>query len=226
MKLLQGLSECRLLSDARGRRFALALLARRSRLHPGTRYIARGLNDAGSPGNEVECEQVVWLPDAVPLREGNNGGGDGHGDVGGKGEGEGEGRDLQGGAGGGFPEEVIGSPKFTEIPLAGSADPQQAGPQGNTIGSAQSTSDAPSARQQQGPGHGPAQGQGQGVSADGSGYSGPHWSSYVWRRGTVPIWWGAEIKSTVGEAEIFVSVRLQWLRSASGRVRICLRGSF
>ena len=33
------------------------------------------------------------------------------------------------------------------------------------------------------------------------------WSSYVWRRGTVPIWWGAEIKSTVGEAEIFVAAK-------------------
>ena len=32
------------------------------------------------------------------------------------------------------------------------------------------------------------------------------WSSYVWRRGTVPIWWGVEIKSGgVGEATIVVS---------------------
>ena len=34
------------------------------------------------------------------------------------------------------------------------------------------------------------------------------WSSYVWRRGTVPIWWGVEIKSGgVGEATIIVSAR-------------------
>ena len=33
------------------------------------------------------------------------------------------------------------------------------------------------------------------------------WSSYVWRRGTVPIWWGQEIKSSVSEAEIYVSER-------------------
>jgi hypothetical protein len=26
----------------------------------------------------------------------------------------------------------------------------------------------------------------------------------VWRRGTVPLWWGQEIKSTVGEAEIYI----------------------
>ena len=32
------------------------------------------------------------------------------------------------------------------------------------------------------------------------------WSTYVWRRGTVPIWWGVEIKSGgVGEASIVVS---------------------
>ena len=29
-------------------------------------------------------------------------------------------------------------------------------------------------------------------------------SSYLWRRGTVPIWWGAEIKSTLQDAELFV----------------------
>lgn len=34
------------------------------------------------------------------------------------------------------------------------------------------------------------------------------WSSYVWRRGTVPIWWGVELKSAgVGEAAIVVSAR-------------------
>ena len=32
------------------------------------------------------------------------------------------------------------------------------------------------------------------------------WSTYTWRRGTVPIWWGVEIKSGgVGEATIVVS---------------------
>lgn len=31
------------------------------------------------------------------------------------------------------------------------------------------------------------------------------WSSYVWRRGTVPIWWGVELKSGgVGEANIVI----------------------
>lgn len=34
------------------------------------------------------------------------------------------------------------------------------------------------------------------------------WSSYVWRRGTVPIWWGVELKSGgVGEAIINVNSR-------------------
>jgi hypothetical protein len=106
--LVQGLAECRVLADAAGTRFAVALLARRSRLHPGTRYLARGLNDVAAPGNEVECEQLCWrVPDA------------------------------------------------SQAPEAAEA----------------------------------------------------RWASHVWRRGTVPIRWGAEIKNTVGEAEIYVAAR-------------------
>jgi hypothetical protein len=47
-------------------RWVLALISRRSCLHPGTRYLARGLNSAASPGNEVECEQLVWTQAAAP----------------------------------------------------------------------------------------------------------------------------------------------------------------
>ncbi len=54
----QGLIEERDMVDANGRPFAYALVSRRSRLHPGMRYIARGLNALASPGNELECEQV------------------------------------------------------------------------------------------------------------------------------------------------------------------------
>lgn len=32
-------------------------------------------------------------------------------------------------------------------------------------------------------------------------------STYIWRRGTIPIWWGAELKLTAAEAEIYVSDR-------------------
>lgn len=32
-------------------------------------------------------------------------------------------------------------------------------------------------------------------------------NSYIWRRGTIPIWWGAELKITAAEAEIYVSDR-------------------
>jgi hypothetical protein len=92
----------------------VALFAKRSSLHPGTRYIARGLNAAASPGNEVECEQLVW---AIPAGSHN-----------------------------------------------GSASELSSCIEGST-----------------------------------------KWSSYVWRRGTVPIWWSQEIKSTVGEAEISVA---------------------
>ncbi|XP_010916119.1 probable phosphoinositide phosphatase SAC9 [Elaeis guineensis] len=95
--LLQGFAECRNIGGTGQQGGTVALIARRSRLHPGTRYLARGLNACSSTGNEVECEQLVW-------RAGQN------------------------------------------IPF----------------------------------------------------------SSYIWRRGTIPIWWGAELK-LAGEAEIYVS---------------------
>ncbi len=55
---LQGVVESRSLEDNQGTRYTLVLFSRRSRLHPGMRYIARGLNSRASPGNEIECEQV------------------------------------------------------------------------------------------------------------------------------------------------------------------------
>jgi hypothetical protein len=42
----------------------VAVFGRRSSAHPGTRYLARGLNDAAAPGNEVEMEQIVWVREA------------------------------------------------------------------------------------------------------------------------------------------------------------------
>ncbi|OIV93216.1 hypothetical protein TanjilG_27395 [Lupinus angustifolius] len=99
--LLQGFVECRSFGSSGQLEGIVALLARRSRLHPGTRYLARGLNSCFSTGNEVECEQLVW----VPKRAGQS---------------------------------------------------------------------AP-------------------------------FNTYVWRRGTIPIWWGAELKITAAEAEIYVS---------------------
>ncbi|XP_061373421.1 probable phosphoinositide phosphatase SAC9 isoform X2 [Gastrolobium bilobum] len=99
--LLQGFAECRSFGSSGQLEGIVALTARRSRLHPGTRYLARGLNSCFSTGNEVECEQLVWVPKRV----------------------------------------------------------------------------------------------GQSVP----------FNTYVWRRGTIPIWWGAELKITAAEAEIYVS---------------------
>ena len=52
------------------------------------------------------------------------------------------------------------------------------------------------------------------------------WSSYVWRRGTVPIWWGVEIKSGgVGEATIVVSADRPYngtKRSAHAQLFVCI----
>ncbi|GAB4836288.1 Probable phosphoinositide phosphatase sac9 [Ancistrocladus abbreviatus] len=99
--LLQGFAECRSFGSLGQQEGIVALIARRSRLHPGTRYLARGLNSCFGTGNEVECEQLVW----VPKRAGQS------------------------------------------IPF----------------------------------------------------------STYIWRRGTIPIWWGAELKITAAEAEIYVA---------------------
>lgn len=77
--LCQGLAEACALSDIHGVVFTVALMARRSHLHAGTRYKARGLNARGGPANEIECEQVVllneqrwasyvWRRGSVPLR--------------------------------------------------------------------------------------------------------------------------------------------------------------
>lgn len=101
--LLQGFAECRSFGSSGQLEGIVALIARRSRLHPGTRYLARGLNSCFSTGNEVECEQLVW----VPKKAGQS------------------------------------------IPF----------------------------------------------------------NTYIWRRGTIPIWWGAELKITAAEAEIYVSDR-------------------
>lgn len=101
--LLQGFADCRIFGSLGQQEGIVALLARRSRLHPGTRYLARGINSCYSTGNEVECEQLVW----VPRKAGQS------------------------------------------IPF----------------------------------------------------------NTYVWRRGTIPIWWGAELKITAAEAEIYVSDR-------------------
>lgn len=99
--LLQGFAECRSFGSLGQQEGIVALTARRSRLHPGTRYLARGLNSCFSTGNEVECEQLVW----VPKKAGQS------------------------------------------VPF----------------------------------------------------------NTYIWRRGTIPIWWGAELKITAAEAEIYVS---------------------
>ncbi|PPD87944.1 hypothetical protein GOBAR_DD15132 [Gossypium barbadense] len=97
----------------------VALTARRSRLHPGTRYLARGINSCFSTGNEVECEQLVW----VPKRAGQS------------------------------------------VPF----------------------------------------------------------NTYIWRRGTIPIWWGAELKMTAAEAEIYVSDREPYRGSSQYYQRLSKR---
>lgn len=131
----QGVVEARTLADAAGRRFTVALLARRSRLHPGMRYIARGLNALASPGNEIECEQLVWA-DGDPVLPDRNG----------------------------------------------------AAPSVSASGEG-----------------GRGEGDGVGVRDQGEGAR-VRWSSFLWRRGTVPIWWGVELRSGgVGEANIVVS---------------------
>ncbi len=44
--------------------YHLVLSSRKSRLHVGPRYKARGLNELADPGNEFECEQVCGATNA------------------------------------------------------------------------------------------------------------------------------------------------------------------
>ncbi|BFG40354.1 hypothetical protein CerSpe_266280 [Prunus speciosa] len=117
--LLQGFAECRSFGTLGKLEGIVALIARRSRLHPGTRYLARGLNSCFSTGNEVECEQIVWVPRKA----------------------------------------------------------------GQTV----------------------------------------PFNTYVWRRGTIPIWWGAELKITAAEAEIYVSDRHPYKGSSEYYQRLTKR---
>ncbi|KAF6171493.1 hypothetical protein GIB67_018017 [Kingdonia uniflora] len=120
--LLQGFAEYRIFGSSGQQEGIVALTARRSRLHPGTRYLARGLNACYSTGNEVECEQLVW----VPRRSGQS------------------------------------------VPF----------------------------------------------------------NTYIWRRGTIPIWWGAELKTvTAAEAEIYVSNRDPYKGSSQYYERLSKRYS-
>ncbi|XP_070006275.1 probable phosphoinositide phosphatase SAC9 isoform X2 [Nicotiana sylvestris] len=117
--LLQGFAESRSFGSLGQQEGVVALTARRSRLHPGTRYLARGLNSCYSTGNEVECEQLVW----IPKRAGQS------------------------------------------VPF----------------------------------------------------------NTYIWRRGTIPIWWGAELKLTAAEAEIYVASRDPYKGSAQYYQRLTKR---
>lgn len=46
---------------------------------------------------------------------------------------------------------------------------------------------------------------------------------YLWRRGTVPLWWGAEIKSNIAEAEIYVCENRTYEGSAQYYKRLSRR---
>eukprot|EP00775_Hariotina_reticulata_P004194 gene4194-4442_t len=66
--LLQGMAESRELEDFDGCRYSYCLISRRCRLHVGPRYKARGLNENADPGNEIECDQVVWKHSEAPNK--------------------------------------------------------------------------------------------------------------------------------------------------------------
>lgn len=117
--LLQGFAEVRSFGSLGQQEGIVGLIARRSRLHPGTRYLARGINSCFGTGNEVECEQLVWVPKS-----------------------------------------------------AGQSVP---------------------------------------------------FTTYIWRRGSIPIWWGAELKITAAEAEIYVAEQDPYKGSAEYYERLSRR---
>ncbi|KAJ5067526.1 phosphoinositide phosphatase sac9-related [Anaeramoeba ignava] len=57
--LLQGIAVGRNLQNQD--LFNMFLITRKTHLNPGTRYHARGLNEFGEAGNEMECELVSWI---------------------------------------------------------------------------------------------------------------------------------------------------------------------
>lgn len=75
VKLVQGLC---LSSCPPGKDFSITYILRRSSLNPGTRYLARGLNNKNEPGNEIECELIFsqdkkfwtqrWRRGSAPIR--------------------------------------------------------------------------------------------------------------------------------------------------------------
>ena len=181
--LLQGLAESRRLVDAEGAEFRVAVFGRRSSAHPGTRYLARGLNDRAAPGNEVEMEQLVWREEreeeeaAVKKEEGEV-----------KEEGKGSSsseREDRARSGGG--EDASSGPNAVSEARGRSGDEEgtTSGSRSCASGEASSSSSSSSSRRRLG--------------------SFSRWSGYVWRRGSVPIRWRQEIKQSIGEAEIVVA---------------------
>ena len=66
--LLQGYAESKELpawkdEDGVETKEHMCMIARKSKRHPGPRYIARGLGDEGYPANEVEVQIIVWRED-------------------------------------------------------------------------------------------------------------------------------------------------------------------
>eukprot|EP01064_Diplonema_japonicum_P013341 TRINITY_DN20883_c0_g1_i1.p1 TRINITY_DN20883_c0_g1~~TRINITY_DN20883_c0_g1_i1.p1 ORF type:complete len:1078 (+),score=227.45 TRINITY_DN20883_c0_g1_i1:99-3332(+) len=60
VSLLQGYAVSKQLPADDGKREYVCLIAKKSRQHPGSRYIARGLNSESAPANEVECQMLMW----------------------------------------------------------------------------------------------------------------------------------------------------------------------
>jgi hypothetical protein len=68
--LLQGAVESAEHVHVSGHRYTVAHISRRSRRHPGTRYLARGLNKFAGPGNEIEAEMILWKNPVVGSSDG------------------------------------------------------------------------------------------------------------------------------------------------------------
>ena len=50
-------------------KLALILIARRSSVYAGTRFLKRGMNSTGAVANDVETEQIVWDMYSTPAFE-------------------------------------------------------------------------------------------------------------------------------------------------------------
>ncbi|KAG1680617.1 hypothetical protein FOA52_015066 [Chlamydomonas sp. UWO 241] len=191
--LMQGLCQSRDLVDDEGSPYQLVLLSKRSCMHAGPRFKARGLNALNEPANEIECEQLVW-------RERVAGAGAPSSAVGSGGSGNISGTACSAGV-----DSANGNASSGAAAAAGGgASNGSGGASGGAAaaaggGASNGSAEAAAAGEVGGNHNGASIGNGSNGSSGAAAAVGgmEHvWSRYAWRRGSVPLWWRTKIKNS------------------------------